>query len=121
MRHNKRRTAGVLATILLAFSLVIAGCGDDESKEADNSQDVTAELGQPLDTTSKKVVAEYQGGKVTEGEIIEWSRGQMAAYKCPRQVEFVDQLPMTASGKILWRALQEKEWEKAKKESNDRS
>ncbi len=69
MRHNKRRTAGVLATILLAFSLVIAGCGDDESKEADNSQDVTAELGQPLDTTSKKVVAEYQGGKVTEGEL----------------------------------------------------
>ena len=60
-------------------------------------------------------------GKVTEEEIIEWSRGQMAAYKCPRRVEFVDQLPMTASGKILWRALQEQEREKAKRESGDGS
>ena len=33
----------------------------------------------------------------------------MAAYKVPRSVEFVDELPKSASGKIMWRTLQEKE------------
>ena len=68
MRHNKRRWTALLA-ILLAFSVLIAGCGKDESEEANGEQDPAAELGQPLDTTSKKVVAEYEGGKVTEGEL----------------------------------------------------
>ena len=31
----------------------------------------------------------------------------MAAYKYPRMVEFRDRLPMTSSGKILWRQLQD--------------
>ena len=33
----------------------------------------------------------------------------MAAYKCPRIVEFVDALPKSATGKVMWRALQEQE------------
>jgi fatty-acyl-CoA synthase len=33
----------------------------------------------------------------------------MAAFKVPRIVEFVDELPRTATGKILWRKLQEEE------------
>jgi len=33
----------------------------------------------------------------------------MAAYKAPRQVEFVEQLPKSATGKIMWRQLQENE------------
>ncbi|MBX6395801.1 MAG: long-chain fatty acid--CoA ligase [Alicyclobacillaceae bacterium] len=51
---------------------------------------------------------EYRG-KVSEQDIIEWSKGQMAAYKYPRIVEFVDRLPVSGSGKILWRQLQEEE------------
>ena len=43
-------------------------------------------------------------------EIVEWARGQMAAYKAPRSVEFLDALPRTPSGKIQWRALQEREF-----------
>lgn len=46
-------------------------------------------------------------GKVTEEEIIEWSKKQMAAYKYPRIVEFTDSFPTTASGKVLWRKLQD--------------
>ena len=42
-------------------------------------------------------------------EVIEWARGRMAAFKVPRIVQFVEQLPKTATGKILWRELQEKE------------
>ncbi|MBK9596332.1 MAG: hypothetical protein IPO57_13670 [Rhodocyclales bacterium] len=33
----------------------------------------------------------------------------MAAYRAPRIVEIVDTLPKSATGKILWRALQEQE------------
>jgi fatty-acyl-CoA synthase len=42
-------------------------------------------------------------------EIIDWAREKMAAFKVPRVVEFVDGLPKTATGKILWRQLQEEE------------
>lgn len=48
-------------------------------------------------------------GNVREQEIIDWARTQMAAYKYPRIVEFVDSLPKSGSGKIMWRALQERE------------
>jgi len=47
--------------------------------------------------------------KLKPADISEWARGHMAAFKVPRVVEFVDQLPKTATGKILWRQLQEKE------------
>gem|GEM_PF-4023971 len=40
-------------------------------------------------------------GKVAEKEIIKWSKGEMAAYKYPRIVEFIGQFLMTSSGKIM--------------------
>ncbi|WGD51068.1 long-chain-fatty-acid--CoA ligase [Bradyrhizobium sp. CB1650] len=48
-------------------------------------------------------------GRITENDIIEWSRQRMAAYKCPRTVAFVDSLPKSPAGKILWRELQDRE------------
>ncbi|MGH8669282.1 MAG: long-chain fatty acid--CoA ligase [Burkholderiales bacterium] len=42
-------------------------------------------------------------------EIIEWARERMAAFKVPRVIEFVDELPRTATGKVFWRKLQEEE------------
>jgi len=57
------------------------------------------------------VLREDRKGQVTAEDIMEWSRGHMAAYKVPRIVEFTDQLPRSGTGKIQWRALQEKEWE----------
>jgi len=47
--------------------------------------------------------------QIDEKSFIEWCQGNMAAYKVPRSVEFVETLPKTGSGKIMWRALQEKE------------
>jgi fatty-acyl-CoA synthase len=55
------------------------------------------------------VVRAAHKGKVTEQEIIEWTRRNMAAYKHPRIVEFVDALPKSATGKVQWRQLQEAE------------
>lgn len=51
---------------------------------------------------------EYKG-KVSEPDIIEWSKEKMAAYKYPRFVEFRDSLPATSSGKVLRRHLKEEE------------
>ncbi len=52
-------------------------------------------------------------GKVTEEEIIEWTRRNMATYKHPRMIEFVDALPKSATGKVQWRLLQEAELARA--------
>jgi len=62
------------------------------------------------------ILNEGYDGEVSENEIIEWSKQHMAAYKYPREVEFRSQFPMTSSGKILWRKLQEEEREKAEKQ-----
>ena len=48
-------------------------------------------------------------GKVSGQGIIDWASKQMAAYKYPRIVEFVDALPKSATGKVQWRLLQEQE------------
>ena len=42
-------------------------------------------------------------------DIVAWAREHMATYKVPRIVEFVDALPKSGSGKVMWRALQERE------------
>lgn len=55
------------------------------------------------------ILHEGAKGTVTEQEIVDWSKEQMAAYKYPRVVEFRDSFPTTSSGKILWRQLQEEE------------
>ena len=45
----------------------------------------------------------------TEQQIIDWCRENMAVYKIPRQVQFVDALPKSGAGKVMWRLLQEAE------------
>jgi long-chain acyl-CoA synthetase len=45
------------------------------------------------------------GATLTEDELIAWGKEQMASYKYPRLVSFVESLPMTATGKILKREL----------------
>lgn len=52
-------------------------------------------------------------GKVTEEEIIAWCKQNMAAYKVPELVSFVDELPKSPTGKLMWRQLQEEEWQRA--------
>ncbi|SFQ87448.1 fatty-acyl-CoA synthase [Halopseudomonas formosensis] len=46
----------------------------------------------------------------TADDILDWCKNNMSAYKCPKLVEFVDSLPKSPAGKIMWRALQEQEW-----------
>ncbi len=57
--------------------------------------------------TVKAFIALKEGyeGKVTNEEIISFCKERMAAYKYPREVEFVKEVPKTATGKFLRRAL----------------
>jgi fatty-acyl-CoA synthase len=48
-------------------------------------------------------------GRVDEAGIINWCRENMAAYKYPRIIEFVESLPKSGAGKIMWRELQDRE------------
>ena len=48
-------------------------------------------------------------GQVSEQDIIDWCRDNMAVYKVPRVIQFADALPKSGSGKVMWRLLQEAE------------
>lgn len=54
-------------------------------------------------------------GRLKPEDITDWARERMSAYKVPRVVEFVDELPRTGTGKVFWRRLQEEENAKAKR------
>jgi long-chain acyl-CoA synthetase len=57
--------------------------------------------------TVKAYVSRKPGATVTEKELIEHCKQQMAAYKYPRSIEFLDDLPKTTTGKILRRELRD--------------
>ena len=58
----------------------------------------------------KAIVVRRPDAQVTPDEIIAWARQQIASYKAPRSVEFIDALPRNPSGKILRRELREPYW-----------
>jgi len=51
------------------------------------------------------------GASAAEDELKDFVRGHLAAFKAPRSVEFRDELPKGATGKILKRALRDPHWE----------
>ncbi len=54
---------------------------------------------------AKAFIVLRPGCRATEQEIIEHCRARLAAYKVPRSVAFIEDLPKTSTGKILRRAL----------------
>jgi fatty-acyl-CoA synthase len=48
-------------------------------------------------------------GTLNEQALIDWCRERMAVYKAPRILRFVESLPKSSTGKIMWRELQEQE------------
>jgi len=53
----------------------------------------------------KAYVVLEDGASVTEDELSAYTKEKLAAYKYPRIVEFIDALPMSATGKILKKEL----------------
>ena len=53
----------------------------------------------------KACVVLNKGNHLTEAELIDWTKERIAAYKYPRIIQFMESLPMSATGKILKRVL----------------
>lgn len=51
------------------------------------------------------VLNEGYEGKVTEEEMVEYGKKNLAKYKYPRQVEFIKEIPKTDAGKYIKRKL----------------
>jgi fatty-acyl-CoA synthase len=58
----------------------------------------------------KAFVVLKPGATATQEELLDHVRGRIARYKAPREVEFVDALPKTSTGKTQKFTLREKEW-----------
>jgi fatty-acyl-CoA synthase len=77
---------------------------------------VAAVVGLPDARLSEVAVAFVQlhpGARMSESDVIEHCRGRVASFKIPRRVAFVDEFPMTSSGKIQKVKLRERartEW-----------
>jgi long-chain acyl-CoA synthetase len=70
---------------------------------------LVAVIGVPNDQHGEEIKAVIVKNKdhddVTEADLVAWGKEQLAAYKYPRSVQFLDELPMTSTGKILKREL----------------
>jgi long-chain acyl-CoA synthetase len=54
-----------------------------------------------------KIFVVKKDPQLTEGQIIQFCKANLAAYKCPKAIEFRTELPKTNVGKILRRALRQ--------------
>ena len=69
---------------------------------------LVAVIGIPHKTFGEEVKAfiiPKEGTTTTSKEFVAWGHERLADYKFPRQIELVDSLPMTATGKIMKRLL----------------
>jgi len=59
--------------------------------------------------TTKSFVVVEPGASLTADELSKWCRERLAAYKVPKRIEFVAELPKSAIGKVLRRELRARE------------
>ena len=72
-------------------------------------------IGQPDEKWGDAVTAVIvliEGMTVTEEEIKKFCRNKLARFKVPKFVDFVDELPKNATGKILRKKVREPYWKK---------
>ena len=62
----------------------------------------------------KAFVVPKEGTGATPEEIMDYCKAELSKFKCPKEVEFRDQLPRTLVGKVLRRVLREEEMNKQK-------
>jgi acyl-CoA synthetase (AMP-forming)/AMP-acid ligase II len=55
----------------------------------------------------KAVVVKKDGSSLSEADVKKHVKANLAAYKAPRDVKFVDELPRTSTGKVLKRELKD--------------
>ena len=68
--------------------------------------------------TPLALIVPREGVTVTTEEIVAHCREQMAHFKTPRRIEFVEELPRTATGKLKKFELREAYWQGVEKRVN---
>lgn len=74
------------------YEVAVAGLPDHETGEA---------------IKAWVVLKENWKGRVREEELTKWCKDNMAKYKIPKYIEFIDEIPKTLIGKVMRRELQE--------------
>ncbi len=64
------------------------------------------------------IVVKKPGQDVNEDELMEFCKKNLAHYKCPRKVAFIDMLPRNPSGKVLKTILREPYWKEKQRRVN---
>ncbi len=64
------------------------------------------------------LVVTTEGSALTEAEVIAWTKQKLAGYKCPKKVEFRDELARTATGKLQKFKLRAPFWEGLERQVN---
>lgn len=59
----------------------------------------------------KAVVVRADGQQITAEDVIRYAKASLASYKCPKSVDFIDEMPRNPSGKVLKRELREPYWQ----------
>ena len=78
-----------------------------------------AVIGVPNEEMGEEVKAVVQltngvaPGEAIEGELIEYARARLAHYKCPKSIDFVEQLPRLPTGKLYKSVLKDRYWQQA--------
>jgi fatty-acyl-CoA synthase len=64
------------------------------------------------------LVVKSAGSALTEAELIAFTKTKLAGYKCPKRIEFRDELARTATGKLQKFKLRAPYWEGSVRQVN---
>ncbi|MCG8669871.1 MAG: long-chain fatty acid--CoA ligase [Pseudomonadales bacterium] len=107
--------------------MIISGGENIYSVEVENAVQkhpnvaACAVIGIPHDEWGEEVMAVVVSDSTIEisaADIIDHCKSLIAGYKCPRRVEFIDELPTSGAGKILKNKLREPYWENRSRNVN---
>lgn len=113
----RRDEEGFIYVVERKSDMIISGGINIYPKEIENiiaehpNVEMVAVIGIPHEDLGESVKAVVQlkpGTTATEEEIIDLCRKNLASYKKPKSVDFVPELPLSSTGKILKRELKEK-------------
>lgn len=100
--------------------MIVSGGENVYSAEVENTilklpqVELCAVFGIPDERWGERVHAAIKlrpGQELTEEELVLHCKDQIAGYKCPRSIEFVDEMPMSGAGKLLKFKMREQYWQ----------
>jgi acyl-CoA synthetase (AMP-forming)/AMP-acid ligase II len=106
------RFLGIIVLALGIFAAVMALLSLTRKKLFPDVAEA-AVIGIPDDTWGeaiKALVVKKAGSTVTEAELLEYCKQNLASFKKPRSVEFVNNLPRSTAGKVLKYEIRAQYW-----------